>query len=234
MWRLHCLVLFLAVALLACSWFSLKSGNAFGFIAGACFGLVGSTLTMFFVALVWEKGSAFLGLVRRIDHYQLRHRALAWAALKERLVAGKPVRGRVVLVKYYGCFLDIGVGFPALITAAEGASPNGLLPDLHAEVEALLLGFDDLDRHVLLTLRDRTWIAVDGIAVGHLPETPPLEDGTTFYSPVTNRAHEAFREQLERDGAVSCQLLTPRGEPQPVRLEKSERGLRVRALPASP
>jgi hypothetical protein len=203
-------------------------GGVLGFACGLVIG-GGTTVGVFWVGILLERLSKHVGLYPCLGRYWGRRHAPAWAGLKERLAAGKPVRGKVVLVRKYGSFIDLGVGFPAVLMTVDDGRVQRQMPELHAEVEALVLEFDDREREVVLTRKDRWLLVSDGVTVGYLVGNPPiLEDGRATYFPITHRAHAAFREQLERGEAVSCQLLPPGKAVRRVRVEKAEWQIRIR------
>jgi hypothetical protein len=207
-------------------------GVPVGGVLGCACGLViggGAIAGVFWVGILLQRISKRVGLFPCFGRYWGRRRAPAWAELKERLAAGKPVRGKVVGVRNYGRFIDLGVGFPALLETVDDGRVQRQLPELHSEVEALVLKFDDREREVVLTRKDRWLLVRDGVTVGYLVGNPPInEDGRATYFPITHRAHAAFREQLERGESVSCQLLPPGKAVRRVRVEKAEWQIRIR------
>ncbi|MCY1022912.1 hypothetical protein [Pyxidicoccus sp. MSG2] len=206
-------------------------GGVLGIVCGLVIG-GGAIAGVFWVGTVLERLSKHMGLYPYLGRYWGRRHAPAWTDLKERLAAGKPVRGKVVLVRKYGRFIDLGVGFPAVLKTVDDGRVQRQMPELHTEVEALVLEFDDREREVVLTRRDRWLLVSDGVTVGYLVGNPPiLEDGRAAYFPITHRAHAAFREQLERGETVSCQLLPPSKAVRRVRVEKAEWLIRIHDVP---
>lgn len=174
-----------------------------------------------------ERTSKRLRLSRSFGHYQARRRAPAWAELEKQLVPGSLVRGRVVQVHQRGCFIDIGVGFPARLSAAA----NGRLltpPALHTEVEAFVYEFDASEWEVVLTTEERWWLTRDGVTDIYLVGNPPFDaHGQADWAAPTLAAHDAFRQQLER-GPFPCQLRPPRASARPVLVEQTGRLIRIR------
>jgi ribosomal protein S1 len=81
-------------------------------------------------------------------------RAAEWEALKQRLTIGQPVTGRVVAKSPFGAWVDLGVGFPALLEIVVMAD---LTPERYragdwcpvgSEVTANVAGFRDDNRQV--------------------------------------------------------------------------------------
>ncbi|QSQ25769.1 hypothetical protein JY651_12895 [Pyxidicoccus parkwayensis] len=207
-------------------------GTVLGFVAGSFIG-VAVLAGVFGVCIVVERLYKHLGLFPRFGRYTSRRHDAAWTKVKEQLVAGKPVRGKVVLARYYGRFIDLGVGFPALLPHVDdGHLLEKPRPELHTEAEALVLEFDDKEREIVLTRQDRWWLARDGVTVGYLLGKPPVrENGRAAWNPITCLAEVAFREQLERGEAVPCQLLPPSEGARQVLVEKVERSvLRIRDI----
>ena len=77
-------------------------------------------------------------VVAQLDELFPDHRAeilsSKWARVKEHIPIGKRVNGKVVLIVPFGAFLDIDVGFPALLQrpymSAALAAPGDHLPEL--------------------------------------------------------------------------------------------------------
>lgn len=81
-------------------------------------------------------------------------RSSEWETLKQRLGAGQTVTGVVVAKSPFGAWIDLGVGFPALleIVVMEGLTPeryraNDWCP-LGSEVTASVAGFRDKDHQI--------------------------------------------------------------------------------------
>ncbi len=81
-------------------------------------------------------------------------RAREWEALKERLAVGQSVTGRVVARSPFGAWVDLGVGFPALLEIIHVAD---LTPEKYragdwcpvgSEVTALVGGFREAARQI--------------------------------------------------------------------------------------
>ncbi len=77
-----------------------------------------------------------------------------WTALKERLSVGETVNGTVIAKAPFGAFVDIGVGFPALleIVVMAGLTPEKYRADewcpLGSAVTAFVGGFRDYSHQV--------------------------------------------------------------------------------------
>jgi ribosomal protein S1 len=77
-----------------------------------------------------------------------------WEVLKQRLAVDQTVTGTVVAKSPFGAWIDLGVGFPALleITVMEGLTPERYRADdwcpLGSEVTAFVGGFRDDGRQV--------------------------------------------------------------------------------------
>lgn len=93
-------------------------------------------------------------LDRLFPEHRSPSRSAEWEALKERLVYGQPVSGTVVARSHFGASVDLGVGFPALlsITAIEGLTPEryraGDWCPVGSVVSAFVGGFSDRSRQI--------------------------------------------------------------------------------------
>lgn len=80
-----------------------------------------------------------------------------WAAVPTRLGVGESIRGRVIARRPFGVFVDIGVGFPALLEVMqfEGARQRRYnledYPAVGDMISARVVAFADHNRQVLLT-----------------------------------------------------------------------------------
>ena len=85
--------------------------------------------------------------------------ANAWEALKKRLPVDSVVEGTVDAKAAYGAWIDVGVGFPALleIIYIEGLTPEryqaGEWCPVGSKVRAMVLGYVDSRRQVYLWQR---------------------------------------------------------------------------------
>ena len=80
-----------------------------------------------------------------------------WAAARSRLVVGKSVNGRVIARRLFGVFVDVGVGFPALLPVIQFEDARQRCynfedyPAIGELIKARVVGFDDQNRQVGLT-----------------------------------------------------------------------------------
>ena len=92
-----------------------------------------------------------------------------WNALKRRLPIGASVNGRVVHRESFGVFVDIGVGFPALILVVRLKNADmtpytsmDMYPAVNAEVDGRIYVFDDDKHQVGVTQQPReSWMIGD-------------------------------------------------------------------------
>ena len=207
-------------------------GGLLGFAAG-CAGGYGLVAAGFGSAILAERRSKRRKLRPTLGRFWAKEHLPSWEALKEGLRAGQSLRGRVVLVEYYGLFLDFGRGFPAALTRLDGGfDPGATLPAPGTEVEATILEFDDADREVRLTRRSQCFVCFESVPIGYLIGNPFVrDDGSAYYFKLTTRAHAAFRARLDAGAPVACQVLGDDGL-RDVAVEKNgERGeLRVRSV----
>ncbi|MBX6313436.1 MAG: S1 RNA-binding domain-containing protein [Isosphaeraceae bacterium] len=80
-----------------------------------------------------------------------------WVTVRTRLGVGQTVRGRVIARRPFGVFVDIGVGFPALLEVIqfEGARQRRYnfeeYPAVGDTITARVVAFNDPNRQVALT-----------------------------------------------------------------------------------
>lgn len=216
------------VGLVTGAWLGYDHAGAVGLMGGAVAGVVGGFASgigavagMFGIAIFQERWIKRCKLAPRFSRYWDRRRAVSWAAVKDQLVGGKTVRGRVVLEVSYGRFLDLGVGFPALLQAVDSGGLVSELPRLGDDAEALVLQFDDADQEIVVTRNHRWWLAINGVPVGYLAAPSPEGDNASaYYFELTNSAHSEFRERLAREQRVTCSLVHAQEEPRPVWVEQ--------------
>jgi hypothetical protein len=93
-------------------------------------------------------------LERLFPSHRSPDRGADWEALKQRLTYGQPVTGTVVAKSPFGAWVDLGVGFPALL---EIIGIAGLTPEKYrasdwcpvgSEVSAFIGSFRDRSRQV--------------------------------------------------------------------------------------
>lgn len=93
-------------------------------------------------------------LDRLFPEHRSPDREAAWGALKQRLDYGQAVAGTVVARSPFGAWVDLGLGFPALleITVISGLTPEkyraGEWCAVGSEVRAFVGGFRDWARQV--------------------------------------------------------------------------------------
>jgi ribosomal protein S1 len=82
-----------------------------------------------------------------------------WAALKKRIAVGQAISGKFVSKAHFGAWLDIGVGFPALllITDVEGLTPERYRNDewcaIGSPITAEVLLFNDSKQAIRVSQR---------------------------------------------------------------------------------
>jgi transcriptional accessory protein Tex/SPT6 len=83
----------------------------------------------------------------------------AWENVKARLNPGETIHGKVVVQVHFGVFVDIGVGFPALISVTEfehtGTRRFSTIPypEVGCSIVARVVGFDERARRLALSQR---------------------------------------------------------------------------------
>ena len=82
-----------------------------------------------------------------------------WAAVRTKVGVGESVRGRVIARRPFGVFVDIGVGFPALLEVIQFEDSRERrysfedYPAVGDTITARVVGFTDHNREVHLTQR---------------------------------------------------------------------------------
>src|SRR5262249_41191917 len=95
-------------------------------------------------------------LDRFFPDYRLPSAEVAWLSLKQRFAVGSTVCGTVSARYQFGVFIDIGVGFPALLVIVrfkEGKRRTFAadFPAVGSLIEAKIWGWNDRDRVIVLT-----------------------------------------------------------------------------------
>jgi ribosomal protein S1 len=100
-------------------------------------------------------------LCRAFGNYLESEREADWELVKSRLHAGSRLSGKVVARYIFGIFLDIGVGFPALLEIIQFNPPLKRrpvvledYPAVGSMIDARVVAFNDRNRQVGLTQRD--------------------------------------------------------------------------------
>jgi ribosomal protein S1 len=90
-------------------------------------------------------------------------KAVEWAAVPTRLGVGDSVRGRVIARRPFGVFVDIGVGFPALLEVMQFEDARQRrynldgYPAVGETIIARVLAFTEHNRQVRLTQLKPHW-----------------------------------------------------------------------------
>ena len=134
-------------------WIGAILGGVAGLFAGCIAGYnLNELLTLATVAA--EKRDQRRGLRKHFGFYWRPSEEECWMNVKEEMSIGDKVTGKVVAKYYYGVFLDIGRGFPALLTKLySDEATRSSEPGVGMRVDAQLRGFDDKNRYFLLTQR---------------------------------------------------------------------------------
>jgi len=108
-------------------------------------------------------------LAAQFPGYDSPEKDADWRNLKQRLSVGSFVKGRVVHREPFGVFLDLGVGFPALILVVRLMHADtmpytrmDMYPVLGAEVGGRVYVFNDAARQIGVTQQPReSWMEGD-------------------------------------------------------------------------
>lgn len=76
--------------------------------------------------------------------------------MKNQLGLGTTVLGEVVVANYYGRFLDIARGFPALLNAVDNLGLVPDLPQVGSRIGVVITEFCDREREIVVNRPDRT------------------------------------------------------------------------------
>ena len=124
------------------------------------------------------------------------------------------VVGRVVCVKYYGVFLDIGLSFPALLTKLQMAEDvvrqPSKCPGIGDVVSAWIEEYDHRDSMIILTQDKETkWVEYQNTIVGLLPYfgKSPMPGSRPLFS-FKNDASEELSHALKSGTATRCSVRT--------------------------
>ena len=193
-------------------------GLAVGLVIGCLCGLVfGTALVLLFGYFggMRERLEQRKTLRSRFGAYWRRSKLQEWRSMKESLTPSTQVEGVVVATKYYGVFLDIGVGFPALLSwskmAADTVQEPSKCPSLEQSVKAWVQEFNESGRFVELTQGDdTTWVLYRQKGVGLVFCTPkPLRAGDYPYIAFDGVDSEALQSALDAGTSVRCTMKSP-------------------------
>ncbi|HEV7282448.1 MAG TPA: hypothetical protein VGN57_19755 [Pirellulaceae bacterium] len=143
-----------------CGWLGWKTLGLLGAVVGVPLGcFVGWFAGWFLVEAsslhsIWmELRSRRRALRPHFGEFWKADRQAEWDRAVENLRLGRALTGRVVAQFYYGVALDVGIGFPALLTKMEFAEPFSENPPLGSEVTARIDQMKAADREIHLTQR---------------------------------------------------------------------------------
>jgi len=130
-----------------------------GAILGVVAGLVVGCIAGYgFIELLDRAGISLWGCTERhglrkhFGRFWTPREAECWNYIKDQISIGDKVTGKVVAKYRYGVFLDIGRGFPALLTKLySDEATRSSEPGLGEQVNAQLREFDDKNRYLELT-----------------------------------------------------------------------------------
>lgn len=94
------------------------------------------------------------------DDHLSSSRAAEWAVVRSEVGVGESVRGRVIARRPFGVFVDIGVGFPALLEVLQFGDARKRryrfedYPAVGDTITARVVAFRDWNRQVALTQLD--------------------------------------------------------------------------------
>jgi S1 RNA binding domain len=140
-----------AIGLSRFGWVGALIGASAGFIAG-WIGGVGIVSTGFFIGITKERLQQHHDLQEVFGRYWSKDRSPEWDALTTDLSLGDSVSGKVVRQYYHGVFIDIGRGFPALLSKLLSEREiNDPQPSIGDTVSAFIKEFNTKERYIKLT-----------------------------------------------------------------------------------
>ncbi len=134
-------------------WAGTILGGVGGLIAGgiAGFGFIELDSR---ISVAMERRSQRWLLKKHFWRYWADTEAETWDYVKGGVEIGESVTGKVVARRYYGVFLDIGRGFPALLTKLNSdEATRSREPATGEKIEAQVKEIDDQKRFFVLTQR---------------------------------------------------------------------------------
>ena len=186
-------------------------GAVFGAVIGLIAGLMGGTVLVgggSIIGIWQERGARRRALAPHFGRYWEQGRATAWAELKERVRGGQPVRGVVRLTLSYGAFVNLGLGFPALLETVDGAKGIHPLPAVGESVEGFVSDFEDEGFELTVSRYPCPWIVFDGVPVARvLGDWPRPEHLRASGLLVRSRAQARLVERLDRGERVACEVV---------------------------
>ncbi|MEN6626377.1 MAG: hypothetical protein ABFD69_09140 [Candidatus Sumerlaeia bacterium] len=135
-------------------WTGAVAGGVIGFLGGFFFGYIAWMLFTSVLEILTDpiyrmmerrRFKKFFGTYGDSAHAEM------WNALKEKILVGDDVTGKVIDQIYYGVFLDIGAGFPARLTRSDSNdSIRDNQPPIGETVSACIKDYDDRTRMIHL------------------------------------------------------------------------------------
>lgn len=142
-------------------WLGWKTLGLLGVVAGVPLGCVVGWFAGWFLVeanslhSIWmEIRSRRRALRPHFGEFWKPDRQAEWDRVAETLRVGRTLTGRVVAQFYYGVALDVGMGFPAILTKLQFAVPFSENPPLGGEVTARIDEIKAADREIHLTQRE--------------------------------------------------------------------------------
>lgn len=142
-------------------WAGWTALGLFGAVAGVPLGCVVGWIAGWFLVEASSRHSIWMEIRSRRrtlrDHfgeYWRPERQTDWDRAVQNLHEGDTLTGHVVAHFYYGVVLDVGNGFPALLTKLRFAEPFSENPPLGAEIVARIDEIKAANREIHLTQRE--------------------------------------------------------------------------------
>ncbi len=137
-----------AIGLSQFGWVGALVGAPVGFFVG-WLGGGGIVEAGFFIGTIRERMQKHRGLRKTFGRYWSRARVREWDALPDDLSVGEAVSGKVVRKYNYGVFIDIGRGFPALLSSLR--YDRDISPLVGETVSARIMKLNSEERYIELT-----------------------------------------------------------------------------------
>ena len=130
-------------------------GSASGFIVGLLAGIFtgsGLMISASHLGIMWAKWRQRRDLRKHFGQYYSKAKSDDWIKAKKDIQIGTSVEGSVVVKYHYGVFIDIGRGFPALLSKRySDDATRELNPEIGTHITGRIREFDDAEHVFKLT-----------------------------------------------------------------------------------
>lgn len=127
-------------------------------VGGLCGAFLGCAISLALlvvaggVGILFERHQQRRRLKHHFGRYYSRRSKQEWESTKDEFNIGQSVAGTMVAEFYHGVFVDLGCGFPALLSRTQFAT--GTEVSIHSQVEAHVFRFSDFQRCIEISQGD--------------------------------------------------------------------------------